>query len=136
MTCEQAYQTIGNDLAAFPCGRQWDEVLGTYVILKGMVSCRWSLSHSGKEDKKWIFHAGEDELSKAALDAVRFLRDHFLATTGDRIWGLTFTLYPDGKFKIEYDYNKPEGYEETDETITLDEAMKGLPKKIDGVGLD
>jgi len=32
--------------------------------------------------------------------------------------GLTFILYPNGKFNIEYDYNKPEGDEETDETIT------------------
>ena len=52
-------------------------------------------------------------------DAALFLRDDLLATTGERIWGLTFTLYPDGKFKIDYDYNKPEGYEETDETIKV-----------------
>lgn len=37
--------------------------------------------------------------------------------TCDKIWGLTFTLYPDGKFEIEYNYDKPEDYEETDEVI-------------------
>lgn len=42
-----------------------------------------------------------------------------LKTTGHRIWGLTFTLYPDGKFNLEYDYNKPDDYEETDETIDV-----------------
>jgi hypothetical protein len=49
-----------------------------------------------------------------------FLRDDLLRTTGQRIWGLSFTLFPDGQFKIEYDYNKPEGYEESDEIITGD----------------
>lgn len=49
-----------------------------------------------------------------------FLREFMLKTTGHRIWGLTFTLYPDGKFSIEYDYNKPADYEETSETIDLD----------------
>ena len=54
------------------------------------------------------------------------LRDDLLATTGARIWGLTFTLHPEGKFKIEYDYNKPEDYEETDETISGDEINQRL----------
>jgi len=34
---------------------------------------------------------------------------------------VTFTLYTDGKFDVEYNYNKPEGYEEADETISGDE---------------
>lgn len=59
-------------------------------------------------------------------DGVIYLRDNLLATTGQRIWGLTFTLYPDGKFNIEYDYNKPEGYEETGETISGDQANASL----------
>lgn len=58
--------------------------------------------------------------------AVLFLRDNFLRTTGQRIWGLTFTLFLDGKFKIDYDYNKPDGYEETDEVITGDEINASL----------
>jgi hypothetical protein len=39
---------------------------------------------------------------------------------------LTFTLYPNGKFNLEYDYNKPEGYEETDDIITGDEMNASL----------
>ena len=49
-----------------------------------------------------------------------FLRELMLKATGHRIWGLTFTLYPDGKFNIEYDYDKPAVYEDTDETIDVD----------------
>jgi hypothetical protein len=52
-------------------------------------------------------------------DACLFLRDDLLKTTGQRIWCLTFTLYLDGKVNIEYDYNRPEDYEETDETIDV-----------------
>jgi hypothetical protein len=58
-----------------------------------------------------------------------FLRNDLLKTTGQRIWGLTFTLYPDGKFYVEYDYNKPEGYEETDETVDLSQSLEDLQKQ-------
>lgn len=41
---------------------------------------------------------------------------------------MMFTLFPTGKFKIEYDYNKPEGYTETDEMITGSEINASLSK--------
>lgn len=100
------------------------ESVWTCMVLKaqiysGMVSGEFSIISANSVD--------ETKYVKAISEAVLFLRDDLLATTGDRIWGLTFTLYPDGKFKIEYDYNKPEGYEESDETISLDEALQSLP---------
>ncbi len=60
------------------------------------------------------------------LDAALSLRDDLLKTTGQRIWGLTFTLFPSGRFKIEYDYDKPEGYEESDELISGTEINQSL----------
>ncbi len=68
----------------------------------------------------------ETKYIKSISDACFFLRDDLLRTTGQRIWGLKFTLYPTGKFNIEYDYNMPEGYEETDEVITGDEINASL----------
>lgn len=54
-------------------------------------------------------------------------RDEHLRTTGRRIWGLTFTLYPDGKYHIEYDYRKPADYEdEPEDTIDGDEINQRL----------
>jgi len=50
-------------------------------------------------------------------ESLHFIRDQILAETGKRIWGLTFTLYPDGKYEIEYDYNVPEGFNEKGEYI-------------------
>lgn len=61
-------------------------------------------------------------------DACLFLRKHFYELTGNRIWGLTFTLYPTGKFNIEYDYNKPADYEETDDVIAGDEINQSLSR--------
>ena len=62
------------------------------------------------------------------LDAVTYIRDYLFKLAGDRIWGLTFTLYPDGKFEIEYNYDKPEDYEETDEVITGEEINQTFLK--------
>ncbi len=67
-------------------------------------------------------------LKKDASNSILFLRDDLLETTGERIWGLTFTLFPNGKFNIVYDYNKPEGYEETDELISGNEINQSLNK--------
>jgi len=49
-----------------------------------------------------------------------------LENTGHRIWGLTFTLFSDGKFDIEFDYSKPADYEESDETISGEEINQSL----------
>jgi hypothetical protein len=65
----------------------------------------------------------------ALQDACLFLREDLLRTTGNRIWGLTFTLYSDGKFNIEYDYNKPEGYDETEETVDIAQSLEDLQRQ-------
>lgn len=59
-------------------------------------------------------------------DAIIGLRDHLLQTTGQRIYGLTFTLTPDGKFTIDYDYERPVDYDDSEETISLEEALGSL----------
>ena len=124
-TVEQAYQVIAGDLLAFANQRQWDVVIGRFQVLHSMISSSWELHNiSGAH-----FDGGRDvslDEIRQKTAAIRFLRDDLLRTTGQRIWGLTFTLFPDGQFKIEYDYNKPEGYEESDEVITGDEINDSL----------
>lgn len=56
------------------------------------------------------------------------LRDDLIKTSNVFIWGLTFTIYATGKFNIEYEYDKPEGYMETDELITGDEINVSLSR--------
>lgn len=121
---EEAYNELGRAVLDFIQTRQWEKGECRCRILNKMASSTCALEMDGIEINK-AMGWGDSSIDPGA--AALFLRDHLLATTGDRIWGLTFTLYPDGKFKIEYDYNKPEGYEETDENISLDEALKGLP---------
>ncbi|MFC5606404.1 antitoxin YezG family protein [Variovorax soli] len=72
------------------------------------------------------------DVATSGSRALLFLRKDLLKTTGEHIWGLTFTLYPDGKFNIEYDYNKPEGYEEEPpHQAFLDQCMEELREKTD-----
>jgi hypothetical protein len=123
-TTEKSYEALAIAALDFPKGRSWDCVHGKYVLLKGMISAEWSIVSGGVVDETGA--APTKNLRDSSMDAALFLRDDFLRTTGDRIWGLTFTLFPTGKFKIEYDYNKPEGYEETDETISIGDALSSL----------
>jgi len=51
----------------------------------------------------------------SANKGMLLLFNDLLKTTSARAWGLSFYLYPDGKLKIEYDYNKPEDYDEVHE---------------------
>ena len=122
---EQAYESLANYILAFIGSRSWDISSCSMRMVSNMATSSQSLVYSGVKDELGGFENNSTAMWNG-LDAALFLRDNLLATTGDRIWGLTFTLFPDGKFKIEYDYNKPEGYEETDETISMDDAVKGL----------
>ena len=121
---EEAYQVIAENLVSRVSGH-WMLVTFQTKILNRNCSSMTTTELGNNAEKHFLSLGMVGAL--AVDDACIFLRDNLLATTGQRIWGLIFTLYPDGKFNIEYDYNKPEGYEESDETITLEEALKGLP---------
>jgi hypothetical protein len=116
-TVEQCYEAFAREILHFANAklRPWEQAVGIYGIFNTMVSSEWYVLSGGIKDEKG--EAPPSDLSLLASDAVHFLRDNFLKTTGDRIWGLTFTLLPTGKFNIQYDYNKPEDYEETDDTV-------------------
>lgn len=125
-TVEEAYEIIANAVIKFPSQRTWHKALGKFELLEGMVSVRWAIEVDGILDEKG--RAPPEPLSDLAMDAAMFLQGDLFKKTSNRIWGLTFTLFPSGKFKIEYDYNKPEGYEESDETFDLDQTVDRLQK--------
>jgi hypothetical protein len=110
---EDAYAALAQDVIAFINERPWDEAVGEYGVFAKMVSCEWGVRRNGILDQTG--DCPPDEINRTACKAVLFLRDHELRTTGQRIWGLTYTLFPDGKFNIEYDYNKPDEYDLADE---------------------
>lgn len=122
-TVEDAYNELGKSVLDFVAGRSWDTASCTSKIYNKMANTSWCFHKDGQRNSKAV---GWGDSSIDTGGAALFLRDDLLKTTGQRIWGLTFTLYPDGKFNIEYDYNKPEGYEETDEAISGDEINASL----------
>ena len=122
---EDAYQTIANTLNAWAKSGWRSLELRTpiYRTMCGGMSFS-SIGDNGSEEQLQFDWDGIDRINHAVL----FLRDDLVRTTGQRIWGLTFTLRSNGKFSLGYDYNKPEGYEETDETI--DVSLTDLAKKV------
>ncbi|NMG50940.1 hypothetical protein GO613_22905 [Azoarcus communis] len=118
MNVEEAYSQIANAIVEFCSGSRWDIAGSKTSIFSQMTQSNYWRQHGNEviENDKFPSFSIGGEASRAAL----FLRNDLLKTTGQRIWGLTFTLFPDGKFRIEYNYDKPEGYEETDETLDVD----------------
>jgi hypothetical protein len=126
-TVEDAYQVIARALID-SADSGWDKLLFDTRILS--TNCSAMCLSGFLVDVESSLNFGFEKVF-LVNDAAIFIRDNLLRSTGERIWGLTFTLYLDGKFNIEYDYNKPEDYEETDEAISLSEALgslQGLPE--------
>ncbi len=121
-----AYQDIAHEIMAFINGQPWDEAGAKYEVFGKMISSEWWRKTGGELDQ--IGADIPNDISKQAKTSIYALRKHLLELTGDRIWGLTFTLYPTGKFNIEYDYNKPANYEETDDVITGNEINSNFLK--------
>ena len=117
---EEAYGLIAEKMRVAAEDASWHRLELRAAIHNLMVSSTFVVHTAVNVD--------ESKYVKTISDPCLFLRDDLLRTTGQRIWGLTFTLFPDGQFKIEYDYNKPEGYEESDEVITGDEINASLAK--------
>lgn len=123
---EAAYEKIAKGILWFTSESSWDFAQATSSIWSKSTQTSYSrfLDDDCLRDDKFP----SLDLSIQVSSALLYLRDDLLRTTGQRIWGLTFTLYPNGKFNIEYDYKKPEGYEETDETISGDEINESLAR--------
>lgn len=124
---DQAYEYLGKYGLAFANERPWDLIKVDFNIYFKMATADHFLIFKGNKIDTAGFENNSDAIWEG-LDAAIFIRDYMLKLTGDRIWGLTFTLYPDGKFEIEYDYDKPEDYEETDELITGEEINQTFLK--------
>lgn len=121
---ESAYEKIATTCLSIARLDDWDEVILEAKIFSKMAKIvSWLKFENSKFQAKEKLDAvhGWD-----LLDVIILIRDDLIKTTGKRIWGLTFKLFPDGKFEIEYDYNKPEDYEETDELISFEEINESL----------
>lgn len=121
MNAKEAYQAIATSLVQ-ASDDGWERLEAVCPILQEGL---------GGVETRQVFNGSSRDLpiGFAVFDLQRAclaLRDDLIAAGKARIWGLTFTLYPDGRHEIEYDYVKPEGYEETDEVMTGDEINQSL----------
>ncbi|MDD5358717.1 MAG: hypothetical protein PHI79_03380 [Sulfurovaceae bacterium] len=127
-----------NDLISFSNSRLWDKLTGSYEIInRAGGPTKYILSFNGADDDE--YYEIPTEIVRKTFNALESLRDQILAETGKRIWGLTFTLYPDGRHEIEYDYNVPEGFNEQGEYIgeeCANEAVSGFFDNIRKIGTD
>ncbi|GGM03475.1 hypothetical protein GCM10010099_19580 [Streptomyces cinereus] len=122
----KAYEILAKELLEFIGNNNWDKAVSKYEIFSKMISKERSFFIDNKEI--WDGEEISKEVRTNASNAAYYIKDFLIENQGDRIWGLTFTLYPNGKFEIEFDYNKPEGYEETDEVITGEEINRTFLK--------
>lgn len=126
MNVEKAYEAVA--ALALCCSvntEKWSHILVTSKIYGKMCEIKISSENNGSCQTLYL----PDGKGKTLIDAnkgILFLRDDLIKSTGQRIWGLTFTLWPNGKFEIEYDYNKPDNYDDTDELISGDEINKNI----------
>lgn len=114
---EDAYQCIAANLIN-NTSCPWEELVFRTDIL-GKNCSAMSIEQIGSNASKSYIELGFSSVF-AINDACLFLRDNLLSSSDQRIWGLTFTLYPDGKFNIKYDYDRPEWYTEEEEKADLE----------------
>lgn len=115
---EDAYSKIIDYLTEFIDGRPWDKSVVVFSISQHMTKAEHWLESHGIKKFDGLFK-NNSKVIWNGVDAAIFIRENIFQSAGEYIWGLKFTLYPDGKFIIDYDYNKPESYEED---VDLDKA--------------
>ncbi|HJV74037.1 MAG TPA: hypothetical protein VJ654_07440 [Noviherbaspirillum sp.] len=115
---EEAYSSIAANMKIAAGGESWHRLELHAYIFANMVRSEFMVSFADEVD--------ETKYVKSIIGPCTFIRDHLLHTTGRRIWGLTFTLYPDNRFDIAYNYDKPADYDDSEDPISLAEVQKRL----------
>jgi len=121
---EDAYSQIANGILWFVQEDEWSCAKASVSIWHS--STQVSYTRIAGEKKITDDRFPPLNIALDSSDAFLFLRDRLLEMTGQRIWGMEFTLFTDGTFEIEYDYSVPIGYEETDESISGIEINQSL----------
>lgn len=123
---DEAYHILANALLEHAGDDMWDKLVLNTEVFNKMSRSEKTIYSSEKVIEEYRELSNDILLSEH--DAAMYLKEHIYNLTGNRIWGLIFTLYPNGKFEIDYDYDKPKDYEETDDIITGDEINQTLLK--------
>ncbi len=102
MNVEKAYNLLAEFLVRKIDCNDWDKLTLDLDIGDESVGIEcWRYFGSDKDQ-------GHGSIPFSIKKAAFFLRDDLEHSTGARPWTLTFTLFPDYKFKLDYGYDKPE----------------------------
>lgn len=129
---EQAYEKLAAGVLEY-CGvSKWQSSGSVTSVFAQMTQSSYWRVVDGELIENDRFPALEVGLQVSA--AALFLRDEMKERTGHRLWKIEFTIQPDGNFKIQYDYNKPEDFEETEETVdvSLSDFAEKISRKVEG----
>ena len=105
MSIEDAYEAIAEEAIAKAGSAEWDKLIVEIEIFEKMASSVfWCVA--GDERFQGVGRPSMQQKERA-LSAKLEIRDNLLESTGERIWGITFSLTKDGHFNIAYSYEKP-----------------------------
>lgn len=121
---EEAYSKIANGIIWFVQEDEWSSASANASIWNRSTQVGYTRNSGDQQITDDRFPPLDIALESS--DALLFLRDKLIEMTGQRIWGMVFTLFPNGTFNIEYNYSKPVGYEESDELISGQEINESL----------
>lgn len=104
LTAELCYQILADYLIGNVGGEEWDTLILESEIYDSMTTA--SAYKIYLNEKIYLNAEYRNKRNKATL----FLKDDIFRSTGERIWGLVFTLVKNGSMKINYSYDKPDNY--------------------------
>jgi len=104
LTIELCYQILADYLIGNAGNDEWDTFVLESEIYDSMTTA--SAYKIYANEKECLGFEYCNKRNKATL----FRRDNILESTGERVWGLNFTLEKDGRTKINYNYDKPDNY--------------------------
>lgn len=125
---DEAYRKIAEEMMSFADGFSWEYIVGIYKITPTSVFKEWSMFVDGGISDQGEFP--QENISMNSTEGLKFIRKNIFEISGSYIWGARFTLHSDGRFEIDYSYDKPEGYDEND-MMTGEEVNASLNDVLD-----
>lgn len=140
---DQEYQCLlKKQSLMFAKNRAWDSVSSVFRLEGDSSSFEQYLIKDGLPDVAEHAVLEENPLEQPVwklLDALPDIRNQILDTDARQLSGLKYTLYPDGSFKVEYDFNQPAALTEVQSALLQTEVAgagvldDGLVQQLDAL---
>ncbi|MFC3903567.1 hypothetical protein SAMN05421749_102364 [Acinetobacter marinus] len=111
----------------FAKDRPWDKIVTKIGIYISSTEFEQYISYENIIDETGELYADDENPFESTCHALhdrsKEIQKEIYTKTGEAIWGLTFTLFKDESFQLEYDYQQPDWYE-GNVLRDFEEAMK------------